>query len=99
IIALLAELPEASPPPTADSNRPSPDALHSDGPESGGNAPSPQPDGGSPAAKARSRSPKKEKRKSNRGGNPLPQDIRTPLARAMGVDLTRIPGLNMVAVL
>jgi transposase len=33
------------------------------------------------------------------GGNPLPKDIRPQLSRAFGMDLTAIPGLNLVGVL
>ena len=104
IIALLAELPEAPPPPPTDgSDRPSPGAPPDAGPEPGAAAPSLPPEGGAPADRAGcgrlKQGPPKDKPKSNRGGNPLPQDIRGPLARAFGVDLTRIPGLNMVAVL
>ena len=42
---------------------------------------------------------KKKKAKPSKGGNPLPVDIRGQLTQVFGIDLTAIPGLNMLGVL
>ena len=42
---------------------------------------------------------RKPTRKSSKGGNPLIQDITGQLTAILGVDLTLLPGLNMLSVL
>jgi transposase len=51
------------------------------------------------AAKAQSKEVKKARRKRSTGGNALPKDIRPQLDHIFGIDLTRVPGLNIVGVL
>ncbi len=100
IIALLAEIPPApsapgGPGPGA-STRPS-EAAPQEAP------------GRAAAAPAEAQEPKQVKalqghkrkptRKSCKGGNPLTQDISGQLTSIFGVDLTLVPGLNMVGVL
>jgi transposase len=112
IIGLLSQIPEPPRPPSlgpkaasSANNTPAP-ALDA----SGGSA---HPSGPEPVllqnhnsgavsqnkAKGLFKNKDKGKRHPSRGGNPLPQDIRPQLTRAFGVDLTLLPGLNMVGVL
>ena len=42
---------------------------------------------------------KEAKRKPSKGGNPLPKDIRPQLTGIFGIDLTLVPGLNLLGVL
>lgn len=98
IIALLGQIPPAPPPPRQ-------------GPQSSGSpAPSSTPpppnsgEGSTGAGSTGHRSPPTEllpktKRQPCRGGNPLPEDIRPQLTRVLGIDLTLVPGLNLVGVL
>jgi len=51
------------------------------------------------AAKAQSEDVKKTRRKRSTGGNALPKDIRPQLEHIFGIDLTCVPGLNIVGVL
>lgn len=105
IIALLAEIPQAPPPPTDGSPAPKPPctdaAVATVGDSNGSAAPAAHPGGAtqSGAVKAQKEGAQKPKRKPSKGGNPLPKDIRSQLAQVFGVDLTRVPGLNMVGVL
>jgi transposase len=102
IIALLAEIPQAPPPPTDGSQPPSADAAVTSAEDAKGSA-APAADSGcahaSGVVKAQNKDGKKPKHKPSKGGNPLPQDIRSQLAKVFGVDLTLVPGLNMVGVL
>jgi transposase len=101
IIALLAHIPQAPPPQDDGSPAPSPEP----GKVAGASVdPSGAPTGSEsgPAAgeaKEQNRGLPKTKRKPSKGGNPLAQDVRPQLAQIFGVDLSLIPGLNMVGVL
>jgi transposase len=105
IIALLGQIPQAPPPPTDGSQPPKPPStdvpVTSAGDSNGSVAPAA--DAGcaheSGVLKAQNKNAKKPQRKSSKGGNPLPADIRSQLARVFGIDLTLVPGLNMVGVL
>lgn len=108
IIALLAEIPQAPPPP--EGGCPAPGSGRA---EAGiGAATGNEPGAGSAAAGALADAPKGEakaggtpkpqqpKPKRNpRAGNPLHGDVRLQLAKVFGIDLTRVPGLSMLGVL
>jgi len=103
IIALLAQIPPASPPPTDGARAPRPSSTEAAGPPAG-DAKDPAAAGseGAPesgAAPGQSPKAKKAKGKPSTGGNPLPKNIRPQLAEIFGIDLTRVPGLNLVGVL
>lgn len=91
IIALLSQIPPAPVPPSP----PKPEA-HSDSKGGEGKAASAAPVSGTSEASA---GVKKKKAKPSKGGNPLPVDIRGQLTQVFGIDLTCIPGLNMLGVL
>ena len=103
IIALLADLPPAPPPPTSASEPPRPPAQN--GPAAGagdGNgsaAAAPQSSSGARAVPPDRKDAQKAKPKPSKGGNPLPQNIRPQLTQIFGLDLTRVPGLNILGVL
>jgi transposase len=93
IIALLAEIPPA-PPPAGAAQGPDSAASVNDTAVSG------RPDNAAAAAAAtRNKAAKKNARKPSKGGNPLPEDISPQLAKIFGIDLTRVPGLNLLGVL
>jgi hypothetical protein len=104
IIELLAEIPPTPPPPTDDGAPVG--VLAAAGPaapSAGSGATTATTSGGTPTGEAAktSQTPavKKAKRKPSKGGNPLPQDVRPQLTQIFGVDLTLVPGLNIVAAL
>lgn len=100
IVALLAEIPQA-PLPVEGSQAPGLPATTAAGAADDRNALAAAGLDGAPGAsvpKAQTKEAKKTKRPS-RAGNPLPRDIRPQLSQIFGVDLTRVPGLNMVSVL
>ena len=100
IIALLAEIPPAPEPPGGASLEETAPAV----PAGLAEAPSPEePPAQEPESKASQtkggKTKRKPTRKSCKGGNPLPCDITPQLTRIFGVDLTQIPGFNMLTVL
>jgi hypothetical protein len=103
IIALLADIPQRPPPSPEDlrngsSNAPPAQAAG----ELKGTVAARTTDSCPPpraAAPTPSQAAKKGPRKLCKGGNPLPQGIRWPLAKIFGIDLTRVPGLNRLSVL
>lgn len=101
IIELLAEIPPASQPPPDDA--PPPGAPTPQGPTEPNLESSSGPATASSTGQAdkisKAEAAKKPKRKPSKGGNPLPKDIRPQLTQIFGVDLTLVPGLNMVGVL
>lgn len=102
IIALLAQIPPAPPPPSQETPAPRPDAgSATEAPIDSNGAAAAGAEGGPAAGEAKtpSRGAKRTKSKPSKGGNRLAQDIRPQLARIFGVDLSQIPGLNMLAVL
>jgi transposase len=102
IVALLTEIPQAPPPPTDPSQPPRPpstDATRMAADPSGSTAAGADGAPNPGAAQAQTQDAKRTQRKPSKGGNPLSQDIRPQLAQSFGVDLTRIPGLNLVGVL
>jgi len=104
IIALLAEIPPAPQPPTDGVQPPSAPALESSTPppqESGssGTAAGGENSGRGDQKPSTAAAVQKAKRKPSKGGNPLPKDIRSQLTGIFGIDLTLVPGLNMVGVL
>lgn len=104
IIAVLAEIPQVPPPPTDGSQPPSASSTDAAGkPAEGSNCSTAAGNSGcapqSGTAKAQNQAVKKAKPKPSKGGNPMPRDIRSQLAQVFGIDLTRVPGLNMVGVL
>ena len=101
IIALLAEVPEAPPPPTEGSQAPSAGSSGAPEQSAGGESPvSGSAEGAAVSAqgKSQSRGRKNPKFKPNGAGNPLPQDVSPQLAKIYGTDLTRIPGLGILGV-
>jgi len=98
IIALLAQIPPAPAPPRDGSSPPSsstttsPEKAVGQGKGSSVTAPN------SACGPAAQKKPRK-KDKTSKGGNPFPKHIRPQLTQIFGVDLTRIPGLNLVSVL
>jgi transposase len=103
IIALLAEIPQAPPPDGSQPpNPPSTDAPVTAAGDLNGSATPATDSAGAPesgAVQAQNKDAKKAKRKPSKGGNPLPKDIRSQLSQVFGIDLTLVPGLNMVGVL
>ncbi len=102
IIALLAQIPPAPEPPgPSDPEPPGPTSAPVAGPAVG-SAPGAAP-GSAPQAQrveqVGTRPKRKPTRKSCRGGNPLSQDITGQLTAILGIDLTQLPGLNMLSVL
>jgi len=102
IIALLAEIPAGPTPPgegpNGEGREESPDREN--GGELGRCEATGSPgDAAAGTAQAQSKAAKKPKRLPCKGGNSLSKDVRPDLARIFGVDLTLIPGLNMVGVL
>lgn len=104
IIALLAQIPPAPVPPTGAAS------SSVSGPSGEGASPSAEKTDPAAAASAslcqeRKAAPQekdhttKPRRKRSPGGNPLPIDIQPQLAAIFGIDLTRVPGLNIVGVL
>ena len=102
MMALLAEVPEAPPPPAENSQASSPGSSGAPEPLAGGerpvsgsaeHAPVPAP------GKGQSRGRKNPKFKPNGAGNPLPKDVSPQLAKIYGTDLTLIPGLGILGVL
>jgi transposase len=101
IIALLAQIPPAPQPPApsgpepqAPTSDPAAPALDS-GPEA-------TPEGAQQAQRVErigASRKRKPTRKSCKGGNPLSRDITGQLTTILGVDLTQLPGLNMLSVL
>jgi transposase len=94
IIALLAEIAPTPEPPTDSSQPPgvpAPERPLQPNPERGSSP--------AQASAASSTAGKKAKRKPSKGGNPLPKDVRPQLTKIFGVDLTLVPGLNVVGVL
>jgi hypothetical protein len=94
IIALLAEIAPTPEPPTDSSQPPgvpAPERPLQPNPERGSSP--------AQASAASSTAGKKAKRKPSNGGNPLPKDVRPQLTKIFGVDLTLVPGLNVVGVL
>jgi transposase len=102
IIALLANIPPAPPQPAKDSPPPATDAAGKAAADSKGSAGPVAGSGGAHqtgAANTQTQAAQKAQRKPSHGGNPLPKDIRPQLAQIFGIDLTRVPGLNLVGVL
>jgi len=91
IVALLAEIPPAPIPPCAD-------GVGAPGESKGVVAAGSEAPARADAAKAQTKGAKRTKRPS-RAGNPFSQDIRPQLAQIFGIDLTCVPGLNLVSVL
>ncbi len=91
IIALLAVIPPAPQPPPEAGSTP---GARTDGPGVPATGPAEPSASGAPLSAAR-----KPKPKASPGGNPLPQDIRPQLTQIFGIDLTCIPGLNLVGAL
>ena len=100
IIELLAQIPPAPVPPGDGSGQPSSPEQTADNPEphspisATGNS-----NGASQSGGKKATVKKKTKCKLYKGGNALPQDISSQLAQVFGVDLTLVPGLNMLGVL
>ena len=102
IIALLAEIPEAPPPPAESWLAPGSDSSGAPEQSAGGERPvSGSADHVSVPAQGKGQSPgrKKGKFKPNGAGNPLPKDVSPQLAKIYGTDLTLIPGLGILGVL
>jgi len=104
IIALLGEIPPAPQPPTDGSqpvNAPAPEGpMQPKAQSDSGPAAASEASAAHKASKTRkAQATKKAKRKPSKGGNPLPKDIRPQLTKIFGVDLTLVPGLNLVGVL
>lgn len=104
-IALLAEIPQAPLPPTGGSQPPQPPfadaAVPSAGDSKGAAGPAAESGDTPPSGvvQTQNQDGKTPKRKPCKGGNSLPKDIRSQLAQVFGIDLTLVPGLNMVGVL
>jgi len=105
IIALLEQIPPGPTPPAGGTQAPS--APSSESPDKpAGDSKGCTAAAGSDCAgqssgpvKAQSKGAKKVQRKRSTGGNALPKDIRPQLDHIFGIDLTRVPGLNIVGVL
>jgi len=98
IIALLAEIPPC--PPSPGPSDPQAGRPTETSQAAGGQAPgTTQAADGSPQNPEGAKRGAGHKRKSCKGGNPLSKDVTGQLASIFGVDLTRIPGLNMLGVL
>ena len=102
IIALLEEIPQVAPPPTNDSQPASCSIEATESPADDSKVSAVEGSGCAPQSnepKAQSPKNKKSKGKPSKSGNPLIQNIRPQLAQIFGIDLTLIPGLNMLGVL
>lgn len=102
IVALLAEIPPAPQPPGRSGPAPETAGSNAAADAEGSGTAEPGQGGAENSqqqTKAKASTKRKPTRKSCKGGNPLSQDISGQLTSILGVDLTCIPGLNMLSVL
>lgn len=104
IIALLSEIPPAPQSPTdgsQPSSSPAPEGSAQSSQSSGSDSSKVASASGTGAADktTKAKVAKKAKGKPSKGGNALPKDIRGQLVAILGVDLTLVPGLNILGVL